>query len=451
MQFNPRPYQLLIIDFIQRNKRCAIWAGMGLGKTSSTLAALQILNLVEDAFPVLVIAPLRVVQSTWPEEILKWELDLSFSDLTKDKSISEVNAINYEQLPNLIKRFGTKWPFKTVIADESTKLKGFRLRQGAARAKALAKVAHTLVDRMVLLTGTPAANGLLDLWGQMWFIDKGERLGKTYTAFTDKWFTESYNGWTVTPKAHAQEEIQELLSDICITISAEDWFDLKAPIVNTIQVDLPVKVQKLYSQLERDMYIELENETVDAVNAGSAQVKCRQIANGFIYKEDASFEVLHDEKLKALESVIEEANGMPILVAYHFKADAERLVKRFPKGLVIDSDPKTIKRWNAGKIPLLFVNPKSAGHGLNLQDGSNILVFYSYDWNLEEHLQVIERIGPVRQLQAGHNRPVFIYYLTAKDTIDEQVLERLQTKRSIQEVLLDAMNRYKGAKNGRLD
>lgn len=448
--FKPRPYQKLIIDNILEMPRGAVWAGMGLGKSASTLAALDVLQLVDDR-PVLIVAPLRVATSTWPDEARKWA---DFQHLhvvpvcgnekqrrTALRQDANIFTCNFEQLPWLVEHFGERWPFAHVVVDEATKLKGFRLRQGTQRAKALAQVAHTKVKRITELTGTPSPNGLMDLWGQIWFLDKGERLGRTFDAFKQRWFRAKYDGYGVEALDHAQAQIQAALRDLCLTIEAKDWFDLREPIVNNIYVDLPAKARALYEDMEKRMFMELAGHEVEAFGAAARTVKCLQIANGAAYVGETSSEWrdIHDAKLDALDEVIEEACGMPVLVAYNFKSDLARLLKAFPKGRKLDSDPQTIKDWNAGKIPVLFAHPASAGHGLNLQDGGNILVFFGHDWNLENRLQIIERIGPTRQMQAGHDRPMFIHNIIAKDTVDEMVIERVNTKRETQDILMEAM------------
>lgn len=453
-EFTPRPYQQIIIDHILANDRCAVWAGMGMGKTVSALTVIDAVRLVDND-PILVLAPTRVANTTWPEEAAKWAhtKHLTVVPVTGDmqgrvvavRQRADVHAINYENLPWLVEYWGDRWPYRTVIADESTKLKSFRLRQGGKRAQALARVAHTKVKRFVELTGTPSPNGLQDLWGQVWFIDRGQRLGRTYEGFKQRWFRPHPSGFGLEALPHAQKEIQELLSDICITVEAKDWFDLREPIVNNIYVDMPARARKTYEDMEKQMFTELDSgHEIEAFNAASRTIKCLQIANGAAYTEgNTEWQDVHDQKLQALESVVEEANGMPVLVAYHFKSDLARLKKHFPKGRELDKNPKTLVDWNKGKIPLMFAHPQSAGHGLNLQDGGNILVFFAHWWNLEERLQVIERIGPTRQLQAGHDRPVWIHNIIARKTVDELVIERVNTKREVQDILMGAMRRRK--------
>lgn len=446
----PHPYQKQIVGHQLDVPRGGTWAGMGLGKTVSTLTTIDALQLSGEG-PALVLAPLRVAQSTWPDEARKWahlsglEVVPVIGDAkARERAIKRdaaVYTINYEQIPWLVEHCSNNdhWPFPIVVADESTRLKGFRLRQGTKRARALARVAHAHVKRWINLTGTPAPNGLQDLWGQTWFLDKGQRLGSTFQSFTDRWFRPDWSGYGVTALPHAQGEIEERLADVHITI--DKGLDIDQPIVNQIMVDLPPKARQIYRGMEREYFAMLSATTqIEAVNAAVKSGKLLQLANGAVYTDnEGSWSEVHDAKLQALDSIIEEASGAPVLVAYHFRSDLERLQKAFPKARVLDKDPSTISQWNAGRIPILLAHPASAGHGLNLQDGGNILVFFSLSWNLEEHDQIIERIGPTRQKQAGHNRPVFLHYLLAADTLDSVVLDRLLHKRDIQAVLLEAM------------
>jgi SNF2 family DNA or RNA helicase len=448
--FTPRPYQLEMTKFILKNDRCNLFVPMGLGKTTSVLMALDILNLVNTG-KTLIIAPLRVAKSTWPSEIQKWD---QFSHLTisviggsaKERTAAikrdaDIYSVNYENLEWLVQYFGESWPFRTVVADEVTRLKGFRLRQGSVRAKALGKVAHTKVTRFIGLTGTPTPNGIESLWALTWFVDAGVRLGRTYLAFTNRWFIQSYDGFGLIPHKHSQAEVEKLISDVCVSLDPKDYFDIKDPIMINVEVTLPEAAMTQYKAMEEEMFAEFDGQEVEAFSTATKTLKCLQIANGAIYTgEDSSqWSDVHDEKLRALESIVEESVGAPILVAYHFKSDLARLQKAFPHGRALDKDPATIDAWNAGKIPLLFCHPMSAGHGLSLQDGGNILVFFGHWWNLEERLQVIERIGPTRQAQSGYDRPVFIYNLIAKGTVDELVIERIATKKSIQDLLLERM------------
>ena len=764
--FTPHPYQLDIIDFITSNARCAVWAGMGSGKSVSTLTALEHLSLVEEVYPALVLAPLRVARTTWPDEVAKWvhtehlrivpvtgNVKQRLTSLTK---AADVYTTNYEQLPWLVEHYGDKWPFKTVVADEQTRLKSYRTRQGSKRAKALAQVAHTKVSRFIGLTGTPSPNGLADLWGQTWFVDRGERLGRTYSAFEARWFSKGWDGFSVSPLPTAQKEIEGRLKDVCLTVTG---LPVDEPIVNNIYVELPSDARDTYDDMEKEMFMEIEEFGVEALNAaaktmkcldgdtdvltdrgwvplrlctardrlwdgiewvnslglvcqgykpvvdcwgvnmtsdhkvltsggwrtaqeildaepsqrphrkeyrlpddlekmrvaehsrnkrsghmvgalrmwkrvraswrdieepqaghfhvvrvqtqrgvvgrtgysrhdgdaavdhmaehaiplrkperqGLAELRCQrnyslrrmakvvcsllgrhgvnlpvwadpganrreprlrpgklqmglpartgkqhpfqrahndalgrndggrggeeswgkerhsvsahsiglartstargpdtlvydlvnagprhrfmvrgttgltfivhnclQIASGAAYIDDKkNWREVHDEKIEALRSVVEEAAGAPVLVAYHFKSDLARLQAAFPKARTLDADPATIHQWNEGRIPLLLAHPASAGHGLNLARGGNILAFFSLNWSLENYMQIIERIGPMRQKQEGLDRPVFVHHIMARDTVDDMVLERLASKRDVQDILLEAMQRRK--------
>jgi SNF2 family DNA or RNA helicase len=447
--FKPHDYQEEALAHLYKERRAALWMPMGGGKTVTTLTALEALSVVEDVYPVLVLAPLRVARTTWPDEVQKWPhlSHLRVSVITgtpKQRQAAldtpaDIYTTNYDNLVWLRKTLGDAWPFKTVIADEFTRLKSFRLRQGGSRARALGEVAHTRVSRFIGLTGTPAPNGVKDLWGQIWFLDKGERLGQSFSAFEMRWFRKGYDGYSLVPYDHTQAEVEERLKDICLTVRG---LPVDEPIINPIYIDLPPDARDIYNDMETEMFAQIGDEGVEAVNAAVRTQKCLQLANGAMYVDDiGNWEPVHDAKLDALESIIEEANGAPVLVAYNFKHDLARLRARFRHARVLDADPDTIRQWNAGKIQILFAHPASAGHGLNLADGGNILAFYGVNWNLEEHMQIIERIGPMRQKQAGYDRPVFIYPILARNTVDSLVMHRLTSKKTIQEVLLEALKR----------
>lgn len=452
--FTPRPYGKLITDHILENERAAVWAGMGMGKTVSTLNALDDLQVVESN-PVLVVAPLRVATTTWPDEAKKWAhlqhlhvLPIVGSERARVAALrqdADIYTTNFEQLPWLVSQYEKRpWPFRTVVVDESTKLKGFRLRQGTQRAKALARVAHTQCRRFIELTGTPSPNGLADLWGQAWFLDKGARLGRTYDDFRKRWFQKSHDGFSVDPLPYAQEQIQRALADLCISLDPRDWFDLYEPVVNNIYVDLPARARAKYEDMEKRMFMELSGHEVEAFGAAARTLKCLQIANGAAYVGDSNDEWvdLHDAKLDALEDVVEEAAGMPVLVAYHFKSDFARIKKAFGDSAIALSTTEGVRRAQRGEGKLWLGHPASMGHGIDgLQEHSNIMCFFGHWWNLEERLQVIERIGPTRQKQSDKDRPLFIHNIIARGTVDESVIERVNTKRQVQDILMDAMKR----------
>lgn len=469
MNFTPREYQKLIVDFVLRNLRCNVWASMGTGKTGATLCAFDTMRMFGEAKHALVIAPKRVARSTWPNEVVKWDdfkhlriaacVGTPAQRIAALRSKPDVLTINYDNLEWLVSILGDAWYFDTVFADEATRLKGLRISvqtsklgneftrgQGSVRAKALAKVAHTKVRRWVNLTGSPAPNGLQDVWGQMWFVDAGKRLGNSFTAFEQRYFTNVQNGdgySMLVPMKSSDALIKKQIADVCITVDAKDWFDIKAPIERHIKIDLPPKARQAYIDMERELFAELESGSeVEAFNAGSRAQKCLQIANGSVYTdtETRTWETLHDEKLDALRSIVEETNGEPILCRYTHIPDRERILKAFPRARFLDDKPSTEDEWNQGRIPMLVCHAASAGHGLNLQHGGRILVDYSTDYNLEQDEQIIERVGPTRQIQSGYDRAVYRYRIIAADTIEEHsCLPRIKTKASVQDSLKDAM------------
>jgi SNF2 family DNA or RNA helicase len=468
--FTPRPYQHIALDHLLSHERCALWAGMGMGKTIGTLNALDALFLSGENRPALVLGPLRVARSTWPNETLKWNHLRHISVMpivgTEQERLAalrrdcSVYSINYDNLVWLVEHFGDRWPFGTVVADEATRLKGLRLSDqvskkgkeftkdngGGKRANALGRIAHTLVDRFWQLTGTPAPNGLIDLWGQLWLLDRGRRLGRTHTAFKERWFRPKLDGYGTEPLEFAEQQIYGAIGDICLTLDPKDWFDLKDPIVNNVYVDLGPRARKLYKDMDKEMFLEIEGHKAEAFNAAARTQKTLQISSGAVYVDplvesdhdprSKLWKLVHDEKIYALDSIREETGGAPLIVCYEFKSDLARLLKAFPQGRTMKT-PKDEEDFKAGKIPMLFIHPKSGGHGVDgLQEKCNNIVFFSVSWNLEERMQVIERIGPVRQIQSGFNRPVWVHNI-----IDELVLERVVTKRAVQDLLLDAMNR----------
>ncbi len=457
--YTPRPYGKLMTDHVLDVPRCALWADMGLGKTICTYTALDAMMLAGESAPTLVIAPLLVARDTWPDEARKWEhlrhvdvmpiIGTEAERIAALKYDASVYTVNYENLPWLIERFGDRWPFRTVVVDESRKLKSFRLKQGGKRTAALGRVAHTKIKRMIQLTGAPAPNGLSDLWGQAWFLDAGQRLGRTYEAFRNRWFQKSFDGYSVDPLPFAQEQIQGALADVCLRVDAADWFDLEKPIHVPVFVDLPVKAWLKYREMEKDMCTQGEDRSVEAFGAAARTQKCLQLCNGAVYvdplvqgeehKGPKEWKELHDVKLQALESIIDEANGSPVLVAYHFKSDLARLVKAFPKARVL-SDPVQLREFKTGKYEVGLGHPASMGHGVDgLQEHCHRIAFFGHWWDMDQRDQIIGRVGPVRQFQAGKKRPVYIYDIVARDTVDELVIARHETKREVQSLLLEAM------------
>lgn len=477
MIYTPRPYQYLISDFVVDHPRGNVYASMGTGKTSSIYHAYDRLRMFGEAKRLLVIGPKRVAKNTWPREVEKWKesfghLSVAAMIGSEDERLAagrmkaDITTINYDNLPWLVEKAGTQWPWDMVVADESTRLKGLRVSlqkgkkkdgsagkeyirgQGSSRARALADVAHKRVRRWINLTGSPAPNGIVDLWGQMWFVDGGFRLGNSFDAYSDRYFravrgSEGYS--RIEPMPFSQKLIEDKIRDCCITIDAKDWFDIKDPIERVVNVQLPPAARRQYNEMQKELFTQIrngdKNEDVEAFNAGGKSNKCLQIASGNVYYDDKKNWVkVHDEKIEALRSIVEETNGEPLLVRYTYKPELERILAAFPRAKFFNDKLQTEEAWNRGEYPMLVTHAASAGHGSNLQDGGRILVDYSQGWDLEQDEQIIERIGPTRQLQSGHDRAVFRYRIVAEDTIEETaVLPRIKYKMSVQDSLKAAM------------
>ena len=477
--FTARPWQVPAIDHLLATPRCALWAPVGAGKTSDVLTALSILDLAgEDVWPALAIGPLRVARKVWREEVKKWNhLDgISVSQILGDPDTRamicsninrpgfrshELYCINWELIPWLVEHFaGKRWPFRTIVADESRRLKAYRVKQGGVMTHALAEVAFKS-SRFIELTGTPSPNGLRDLWGQLYFLDRGKRLGLTYSDFESRWFgfkriqdaLSHKPGIVPVIQKGADEDIHALVKDLCISIDMKDYVDLKEPVYRRVEVTLPGPARKLYNEMERDFYIQIESHEIEAFSAGSKAMKLMQLANGAAYLDESvendddpkarAWKEIHVVKLEALDSIIEEMGDIPIIVAYQFKSDLARLLKAYPEGRHLHSE-KDEEDFKTGLIPLLFAHPKSAGHGIDgFQHVTNVIVFAGNGWDLELRMQIIGRIGPERQLQAGLDRPCYVYDIVVEDSIDEVVLARHETKRAVQDLLLEAVKARK--------
>lgn len=470
MRFAPRAPQQPIVDFMLARERANIFASMGTGKSSASICAFDTLRMFGEASRGLIVAPKRVARGTWPGEITKFResfghLKIAAAIGTPEQrraavmSKPDLLTINYENLEWLIQGYGSDWPFDTVFADESTRLKGLRIAmltsstgkqfqrgQGSVRAKAFAKVAHKYVRRWYNLTGSPAPNGLQDLWGQCWFIDGGTRLGTSFSAFQDRWFRSvpGADGYSqIEPLKHADPEIKALIRDICVTVDFADYFPIDKPFEHIIRVPLPPAARRAYDEMEKHLFTEIMDGgplAIQAFAAGGKVQKCLQLGNGAVFDSEKKWHETHTAKIEALQSVVEEASGEPILVRYTHVPDRERILKAFPRARKLDDKQQTEDEWNAGRIPMLLAHAQSAGHGLNLQDGGHILVDFCTDYNLEHDEQIIERIGPTRQFQSGHPRPVHRYRLIAEDTIEEHsALPRIRTKASVQDSLKEAM------------
>ena len=434
---NMHEYQNRAVDFIKDNKKAALWIDMGLGKTISTLTALSDLVANKKVKKVLIVAPLRVAKHTWSEEIRNWDhiqIDYTIlAGLTPANrkaaiySDSPVHIINREMIPWLVEVLGQKWHYDCVVIDESSSFKSHASKRWKAFRKVLGKI-----KRMVQLTGTPAPNSLMDLWPQLYLLDKGERLENTRGKFLAKYCTvvgnPQWNQYEVNPER--ADTIYKKVKDLVLRMSAKDYLELPERIDLTVEVELPPKARKAYEDMKRDFIMMYESGEVLAVNAAVQVGKLLQICNGNAYTEDGDFVELHKEKLNELEQIIEQAQE-PVLVAYNYKSDLSVIQKQLPNAEVLSSDPTTIDRWNKGEIPVLLTHPASAGHGLNLQKGGNIIVWYGVPWSLELYQQFNARLH-----RQGQQKPVRIIHIVAKDSADESVVESLKAKDDSQTKLL---------------
>lgn len=437
---NLHKYQANAVEFIIRLKCTFLLLGLGLGKTISTLTAIA--DLI-DGFAVnkvLVIAPLRVANSVWKQEASGWEhtrhLRINIATgsekvrLSALQTTADIVVINRENVEWLVKFYGKKWPFDYVVIDESSSVKS----NSSRRFKAL-KAVKPFINYMTLLTGTPTPNGLLDLWSQVYLIDGGSTLGKTFTAYKQRFFEADYMGYKFTPKAGANENIHELIRPFTLSMSAEDYLSVPGRLDSVVTVNLPPKAAAQYADFERDLLLQIEGEELEAVNAAVLAGKLLQMANGAIYTDAAkNFAELHTEKLDALAGIVEDNPGENLLIAYNFKSDLARLRKRFPEAVVLDKDPHTIERWNNGDIRTLLAHPASAGHGLNLQRGGSVIVWFGLSWSLELDQQFNGRLH-----RQGQTKPVRIIRIITEGTIDERVLNVLSDKDATQSKLLSAL------------
>ena len=412
-----------------------------MGKTVSTLTALADLHGEINMEHALVIAPLRVANSTWPDEINAWEhtrhLDYSVCTGSLSNRLaalsrrSTITLINRENVYWLVSHLKRNWFFDTVVIDESSSFKS----HSAQRFKALKYVRHRY-NRVIELTGTPVSNGLLDLWSQMFLLDQGERLGKTFTGFRDNRFIAKGDAFAKRyfPATGTEQWVYDQLADICLTMRAEDYLDLPETVPVYHDIQLSPNAKRQYDQLERDYLLDVPDGEITAFNAAVLSNKLLQLASGAAYLDEGGYSVIHEEKLDALEDIISEAAGTPLLVAYNYKSDLKRLQERFPTARALDKDPDTIDRWNAGRIPLLLAHPASAGHGLNLQRGSNICVWFTLPWSLELYQQFNKRLD-----RQGQTKAVIIHHLVSKGTVDEAVVRALAGKAKTQNDLLDSL------------
>lgn len=444
MKFKPHFYQRIAIQRLLDNPKYGLLLGMGLGKTIITLSAVA--ELMYNRFEVkrvLLIAPKRVTYTTWQEESLKFDhtrmlrFSLVVGDLKERKQAlgakSDVFLINRENVSWLCEYYNYDLPFDMLVLDESSSFKNPQ----AKRFRAL-KRARASFNRVVLLTGTPAPNSLLELWPQLYLLDGGERLGKTITQYRNTYFKpDKTNGHVVysykLKDANAEREIYRRISSICMSLVSETCITLPDKLILTTRLRMPEDIKRQYKKLVRDLVLQLGDETITALNAASLSNKLLQLANGSIYDEEHTAHTIHDFKLQALQGILQEKVQGPALVFYSFLHDKERILNRFPEARELKT-AEDIRDWNAGRIKLLLAHPASCGYGINLQAGGRTIIWYGLTWSLEQYQQANARL-----YRQGQAKQVRIYHLVMTGTIDEQVMAALQSKKVGQDALLEAV------------
>lgn len=443
-EFTPYPHQKAGIDWIINHPACALLWGMGTGKTVTTLTALDIiLNDRLEPGPALVIAPKRVAENTWSKESQKWghlrhlrvsKVIGSTSERTRALSVpADLYVINRENVVWLVELLGSRWPFRVVVIDELSSFKS----ASAKRWRALRRV-RGRIDRMIGLTGTPRPNGLADLWPEVYLLDQGARLGRTLGAFRAEYMQpdkmSGYIVYSYKPRPGAEEAVYSAISDICMSIRKEDVLSLPGQIYENVELELPATLLKQYKKFEREKVLEVLDVEggIAATQAASLTNKLLQFANGAIYDDTGTAHVIHDVKLDALEELLEAAGGEPVLVLYNYKHDADRIRGRI-KCRDLDK-PADIDAWNRGEIPVALAHPASIGHGLNLQDGGHIIIWFGLPWSLELYQQANERLN-----RPGQKSVCRVYQLIMKGTHDERVLASLENKDKGQDGALKAL------------
>lgn len=452
MKYVPHAYQAFCINYIKTHPVSALFLDMGLGKTVITLTAIRDLMLDELLVTkTLVIAPLRVARDTWPAETRKWDhlndLDISVivgdlrvreSAVSKSALIYIINRENIKWLVEYYERNGIRWDFDCVVIDELSSFKNYH----SQRFKWLRKM-RPFVKRWIGLTGTPSSNGLMDLWAEIGILDGGQRLGRFIGRYRDAYFKPSSMNpntgvvYSYAPREGAEQQIYDRISDITISMKALDYLEMPECVYVNHEVQMSDQEKKLYDQLKSDLIIPLEDGDIDAANAAALSNKLLQLSNGAVYDENGIVRVVHKRKLEMLEDMIEAANGQPVLIAYWFKHDHQRIMEHLtacgysPRDIRKSED---IKDWNTGKMAVALIHPASAGHGLNIQEGGHILIWFGLTWSLELYQQTNARLW-----RQGQRDTVTIHHIVCENTVDEDVLNALSSKNVTQEKLIAAV------------
>lgn len=442
MKYNPHSYQEYAVKFIESHPISALFLDMGLGKTSITLTAVN--ELLFDSFEVrkvLVIAPLRVARNTWCDEIKKWDhlSNIKYSIVvgTEKERISALNEkadiyiINRENVDWLVKKSGYKFDFDMIVIDELSSFKNHQSK----RFKSLMKI-RPKVKRIVGLTGTPSSNGLMDLFAEFKVLDLGERLGYFIGQYRNTYFKpDKTNGaivYSYKPLPNAEDSIYEKISDITVSMKASEYLKMPELVISNYKVEMSDNEKRQYDEMKKNLICEIKDGEITVSNAGSLSNKLSQFANGAVYDDEQNIVEIHSRKLDALEDIIESMNGKPLLVAYWYKHDLQRIKKRFDVKEI--KTCKDIADWNKGKIPVALIHPASAGHGLNLQQGGSTLVWFGLTWSLELYQQTNGRL-----YRQGQKNTVVIQHIVTKGSIDEQILKALERKNKTQEDLIEAV------------
>ena len=442
MKYIPHDYQTRAKDFILEHPKAGMLLEMGLGKTVITLTAIDVLiNGLFEVDRVLVIAPKRVAEDTWTREHAKWDhlrhLRVSKvlgSPEQRRRALAvdaDIYVIGRDNVVWLVEQCRQGWPFDMVVIDELSSFKNPQAKRFRALKKVIPKA-----SRVVGLTGTPSANGLMDLWAEIYLLDRGERLGHTLGAYREKYFRPgARNGYVVfkwEPLRGSREKIEAAISDICISMSADDYLTLPKRIDNLIPVKLSPQEMKQYKTMEAEQLLHIDDEDVVALNAAAVMTKLLQIANGSVYSHEGNVIRLHDAKLEALLEIIDTTDS-PVLIFYSYKHDLAAIKAAIPGARTLDG-PEDIAEWNAGRVQVLLAHPASVGYGLNLQEGGHVIVWYGLTWSLELYQQANARL-----YRQGQDKPVIIHHLIAEGTVDEQVMRALQEKDMSQAALMAAL------------
>jgi SNF2 family DNA or RNA helicase len=437
-----RGYQKAAAAFVRAHPRCALFMKPGLGKTVSSLTVIRDLQEELELGRVLVVGPPRVTRKTWPDEIREWQhtRKITYTLLQKApnskvnkygarepvrskwlKDATDMHLLSADLVPWLDKETCGEHDYDAIFIDESTLFKSQKSARWKAMRRLVAKARY-----VVILSGTPAAQGLADLWGQFFLLDGGARLGRTESDFHQRYFDRGFGehaGWI--PKSFAETKIKERIEDITFTLLAEDYLQLPPLIEHKVMLDMDPEMQKTYKRFVREYVLEMMESGVqiNAISAGALTQKLQQVANGVVLDADRKPHELHRIKLEALQDIVEEAAGQPVMVVYSHVADIARIKALYPKAVLMGNNPQTITDWNEGRIPMLLMHPKSAGHGLNLQHGGSLMVFFGNTWSAELHQQTIARLH-----RSGQKNAVVVHYLLTAGTIDERIMKSLTEK-----------------------